>query len=240
MGGFIIIDAEHNRLSRFEHNALSLYFPKKAESGHRPEHIKCPRSLRGQLLVDTWSHRILRLDSVDENSEKCVVAGTSNSFGGDNKSLCFPSDVVELPSGELIIADTQNNRLMRWKSGSSEGCPIDQRFEMPISLALGGDCLYVSERKAGRVVQFNLESGEVRVVIERLYRPWGIALFERKLFVCDEWNHCVVEVDLDGVTAECRLDMGIAKAPEILGDVTIETGYVPNNVPNPPSLSPFL
>eukprot|EP00397_Hematodinium_sp_SG-2012_P050168 GEMP01058182.1.p1 GENE.GEMP01058182.1~~GEMP01058182.1.p1 ORF type:complete len:353 (+),score=86.50 GEMP01058182.1:44-1102(+) len=199
--GLLIIDAEHNRISRLENYSLKTFFPPKAHSGHRPEQIKFGRSIRifpteGTLLVDTWSHRILRLSTENPKDEPTLVAGTPNCFGMDESKLYFPSDVAVHPEGDLIIADTQNNRVLRWKSGAPSGTPLcDHQFAAPISLALENNNLFVCERKLGRVVRVDLMTYDVSVVVNDLKRPWGITVFGGKLFVCDEWKNQVVEVD---------------------------------------------
>jgi hypothetical protein len=67
------------------------------------------------LFADTGSHRIRRIES---DGTIRTVAGSQFGFGGDGgpatlASLRFPADVLPLPAGGFLIADSFNGRVRR-------------------------------------------------------------------------------------------------------------------------------
>lgn len=80
-----------------------------------------PDASGGQLFVsDTHNHRVQRWDVPDAGKLPSTVAG-GHGQGRGLHQLRFPKGVVVDASGNLYIADSGNNRVVKWSPGASEG-----------------------------------------------------------------------------------------------------------------------
>lgn len=89
--------------------------------------------------------------------------------------LAAPADVLELPDGDLLVAELGAGRLSRLKGDAA--VPIAQGLAGPTSLAAaGGEEVYVAETAAGRIVRIHAATGAKVVVAEGLALPKGLAV----------------------------------------------------------------
>jgi sugar lactone lactonase YvrE len=87
-----------------------------------PEGIVIDRS-NTLYIADTYNHRILKF--LSGASSSTVVAGqalgipSSSAFG-----LSYPKGVTVDQNSNVYVADTNNNRIQLWTSGSSIGTTV--------------------------------------------------------------------------------------------------------------------
>ena len=88
-----------------------------------------------------------------------VVAGDSSGSPGNGlDKLTHPHQIVLDSEGSVIIADYNNNRIMRWKKDAVEGEIIGE-FDRPTGLSIDyNDNVYVSEQFYHRVIKFSIDS----------------------------------------------------------------------------------
>ena len=147
-----------------------------------------------------WMHASLAL--VEERR----VLRPSHSLGWGNETVGqfrSPSGIIQLPSGELCVADTNHHRLqVLSRRGEVHtvfgqgpgGGPND--FQQPTGLACDGMSLYVADSGNCRLHKLALPSGAVISTVGvfgdqpgQLHAPVGLALYDGRLFCADSRNH---------------------------------------------------
>ncbi|CAF1588571.1 unnamed protein product [Adineta ricciae] len=73
-------------------------------------------------VADTYNHRIQRWPSGATSGT--TVAGQTGTCNNGYNQLCYPGAVVGNGNGYIYIADTSNDRIMRWMVGASYGTVI--------------------------------------------------------------------------------------------------------------------
>jgi sugar lactone lactonase YvrE len=168
---------------------------------------------QGQLFIsDVGAHRIFKLD---QRGRLSVVAGTgAGGFAGDGgpatqAQLFAPHDLLFDAAGNLLIADTYNQRIRR----------IDGQGIIT-TLAGNGQAAYTGDGGPARQASLN--------------NPQGLALDRRgNLLIADTYNHVVRRVTPDGtiatlagsvpghggdggpaIKAQINLTMAVAAAPD--------------------------
>jgi len=143
--------------------------------------------------------------------------------------LFFPGKVLaDQKSNRLFIADSTHHRIVitdldgkkiaiagTGSSGLKDG-PFDQAaFSDPQGMALGGDILYVADRKNHALRQLDLKKRTVQTIAGTgqqlrflpykggpalttgLNSPWDLLLHQRKLFIAMAGTHQIWTLDLD-------------------------------------------
>ena len=118
-------------------------------------------------VADSYNHRILRHDLTGATNPITVAGG--NGEGTDNNQLNTPSGVyVSKATGDIYIADYNNQRIQLWRSVSTSGQTIagitgttgtsSMLFNGPWDLILNNNetYLYVSDTGNNRVQSFKL------------------------------------------------------------------------------------
>jgi DNA-binding beta-propeller fold protein YncE len=118
----------------------------------------------GRIFVaDTWNSRIQAFDPVGRLLWKWGAFGSASGIGGDLRLLYGPRGLAVTPGGELLVADTGNKRVLRFRE---DGGPLGQiggggtipgRFDEPVGIALdpeSGDIL-VADAWNRRIQRFN-------------------------------------------------------------------------------------
>jgi len=159
-------------------------------SGGRDAHSLCdPRGIRyryqsGQMFVaDRGNHRVLIYEQVEQFPGGAeAVFGQNGSFttgacGAGPAGLCSPSDVDFDSAGQVLVADTDNHRVLQYDLPLTDG-DADRVFGQPDLVST--DC------NGGGVSDVSLCSP----VSVGLYRAFG-----DKLFVGDAGNQRIVKVD---------------------------------------------
>lgn len=184
--------------------------------GDRLDQLWCPTSAAydetGAVLVaDSFNHRIVRW--APGAREGTHIAGKPPGSSNFPKGILnYPTAMVVMNSGAVIIADKGNHRVLRWPLGASEGtvvaggngfgCGLNQVKNVE-GLALdGAGNLLVSEAYNHRIMlwapgttQGKLLAGTTSPgdALNRFESPWGITIDnEGGLLVADSDNHRVV------------------------------------------------
>ncbi|CAE7198088.1 Trim71 [Symbiodinium sp. CCMP2592] len=182
-----------------------------AKSVAAPEALKHPRAIfledDGIVVCDTWSHRVLRYRTSASPPE--VLAGTPNSCGSEPGKLNFPSCVAFCANGSLLVSDTNNHRVQRFRPGECQGETVAGSAEgksgssltelnMPTGLVVEADGSFlVADRANARVLRFREGGGAGEVVAgpDLLERPWGLALGpDGSVYVSDERRAVVLKL----------------------------------------------
>ncbi len=142
-------------------------------------------------------------------------------------SVWFPTAVATTPSGQLVIGDTGNDRILlgeldadlRTFRPSAEITDIDQ----PVAVAAAGDGLiYVAEGETGDILRVDLDAGRLDLVTDALTAPRALLIdVDGSLVVADAGvdqlfriRGSAIEADLDdvhdgagiGIIAGCGLN----------------------------------
>ena len=123
--------------------------------------LQFPRSIvldsdNNIYISDNGNHRVVMW--APGATEGVVVAGDSSGSSGNGlDKLTHPHQIVLDSEGSVIIADYNNNRIMRWKKDAVEGEIIGE-FDRPTGLSIDyNDNVYVSEQFFHRVIKFSID-----------------------------------------------------------------------------------
>ncbi len=123
--------------------------------------LQFPRSIvldsdNNIYISDNGNHRVVMW--APGATEGVVVAGDSSGSSGNGlDKLTHPHQIVLDSEGSVIIADYNNNRIVRWKKDAVEGEIIGE-FDRPTGLSIDyNDNVYVSEQFFHRVIKFSID-----------------------------------------------------------------------------------
>lgn len=146
----------------------------------------------------------------------------SNKVTMTSRDLPAPRGVVLTSAGDAIIADAQQNRLVRLVGETME--EVATGLNEPVALLLENDrSVLVTEVASGTISRVNLESGTRTELVSGLHQPRGIALLRDGRVV-------VVEPGKDTVTA---IDLGNGARTELARGLPIAIDHhdLPDNTP---------
>lgn len=163
-GNFYVADSLNNRVEKFNSGGHLLATSDGSLNGQVPFHEPWGIAVSKQGMVyvaDTWNHRIVEL-----NATLQVVRtwGHPNPAGGPDGLLSFygPRDIAFDASGNLLVTDTGNNRVLEF---TPDGKPLGSfgtlgsgagQFREPVGIAVAPDgTIYVADTWNGRVEVFN-------------------------------------------------------------------------------------
>jgi hypothetical protein len=184
-----------------------------------PEGLKFPRGIcltkKAIYLVDSWSHRLLRISLPDALEDLGLVASHLDSSiekvwgggmpGSGLDQLRFPTDVVvESEAADtgvetLLLSDTGNHRVLRVTyTGKDESPKVEvvcgtgkegvgsHELNSPACLALGDDgALYVADTDNQRVQRFPSVGAKEGVTVCSSPMPWGLSMAKGALLITD-------------------------------------------------------
>jgi uncharacterized protein (TIGR03437 family) len=169
-----------------------------------------------------------RIRAVSDGTISTAAGNGSVGFQGDNAvataaRLSSPAGVAVDPAGNLLIADTGNNRIRIVSNGVITTVPGSTSLSAPVAVAAdaGGD-LYASD--ATRVVK--ISKGKL-TALAGLEGPQGIAVdASGAVYVADPVNHRVVVLNPAGASCAVTLTPGAVASSSSGGpvEISLQTG----------------
>ncbi|XGV87867.1 MAG: DUF4347 domain-containing protein [Limnothrix sp. BL-A-16] len=172
----------------------------------------------GNLYIADFSNH--RIRKVDTSGNITTVAGNGTAgFAGDGGAataaqLNAPTNIALDGSGNLYIADEQNNRVRKvdtsgnittvagnGTAGSTGdgSAATSATLNKPIGVAFGGGNLYIAENNGARIRKVDPSGIISTVVASGLNAPGGIAIDNSgNLYIADRGNNRIQKVDTSG------------------------------------------
>lgn len=155
-----VADSQNNRVEKFNTDGKLLATSGPDAALHEPWGIAVDR--QGTVYVaDTWNHRIVKLDA--QLKLLGVWGYATRPTGPDSLlSLYGPRSIAFDVSGDLLVTDTGNNRIVKY---SPDGQPLGSygslgsgpgQFQEPVGIAVGADgTVYIADTWNGRIDIFD-------------------------------------------------------------------------------------
>jgi hypothetical protein len=194
-----------------------------------PEGLKFPRGIcltkKAVYLVDSWSHRLLRIGLPDSMEDLGLVASDFESSlekvfgggmpGGGLDKMRFPTDVLvesedaETGAETLLVSDTGNHRVLRLTYTGKDAAPKVEvvcgtgiagvgphELNSPACLALGDDgALFVADTDNQRVQRFPSVGAKEGVTVCSCPAPWGLSVAKGALLITDLESSALLTVE---------------------------------------------
>ncbi|MBV9771114.1 MAG: hypothetical protein JOZ32_16195 [Bryobacterales bacterium] len=178
----------------------------------------------GNLYIADTSNHVIRM--VSTSGTITTIAGdNTGGYSGDggaatSAELAFPTGVAVDSSGNVFIADSENNVIREVSSGNIStvvgGTPNTLLNDPETVLVDSSDNLYISEQSGLHVVKYSISTGAFTVLAGNGYggfsgdngpaidaaldEPSGIALDSQGyLYICDTYNSRIRKVSPDGI-----------------------------------------
>jgi hypothetical protein len=177
----------------------------------------------GRLYVaDTGNHRIRVVDLEHENEVRTLAgAGVPGDENGtlDRASFNRPTALALLPDERLAVADAGGTRLRIVDLARGRVTTLPRNGEPPLSgiwnllWVPSETALWVSEPERGSVRAVDVETGDVRAVLENrneLQAPGALALFKGVVYVGDRGNGGIYRV----IHEETGFELQVVERPE--------------------------
>jgi DNA-binding beta-propeller fold protein YncE len=184
------------------------------------------------LLGFNWPRDI----TIDHTTDTLWVADTKNSrllqftrngfptgrflgaVGTGTEQMHWPFGIVAT-GGDVIVADTVNNRIQRWDLATGTTLWTATGFTSPKDVAVAGDTVYVADTIANRVVKLNAATGAVTGGFGGLHQPEGIAVDAAgAIWIADTGTNRIVKYSAAGA--------------QLLAFGTLGSGHGQFNVPS--------
>ena len=200
-GDFLVADTRNDRIERLRPDGSvvdvwgklsSLGFP---TTGNDPGDFRDPTGVAvdpasGEIwTVEGGNHRVQRFAS--DGTPLAVYGGTA--AGNAPGQFTEPLGVAVGPGGEVLVADTRNDRVQRRDPVTGAWTVLPGSFARPSAVAVGADGRrYVAEAGAGRVRVLRPD-GSVEATIDGLDAPEGVAVDSAgRVVVADTQRHRVL------------------------------------------------
>jgi streptogramin lyase len=148
--------------------------------------------------------RIYTLDSRLARVQVFMHDGTWLRTIGENSELCTPAGFALGPNGEIYVADTCRDQIVRFEGGGKRIQVIrpkpPQKLDQPVDVAVGSDGLLYIADLTPRIIALNPVNGEIRhtwpVSVGTLSGGSNVALCGTRLFVSDPNLNVVHAIDV--------------------------------------------
>lgn len=200
-GNIFVVDSENNRIIKVDKNGS--FLDTVGGFGWQPEQFDLPSDISVSSILDVFvadynNQRVERYDK-DLNYISSLTRKENDVYELD---LGFPSSVALSKHGELFIADTENDRILKL---DSFGEPLlvfgdyswgEGKLNKPRKLEItDNDLIYVSDYIANDIVVFDYYGNFVHRFGESyLNKPDGLAWWQKSLIIADSGNHQIVMV----------------------------------------------
>jgi DNA-binding beta-propeller fold protein YncE len=157
------------------------------------------------IAIDAADNTVWVADTKNSRLTEFTRGGsaTGRTFGGYGSAigqLNYPY-AVDSYGGDLIVADSKNNRIQRWNPAGPSVVWTATGFNFPRDVYVFGDVVYVADTRNHRVVRLAVGDGSVigSFGTSQLHNPEGVAVEPSgDVWVADtDWNR-LVEFASDG------------------------------------------
>lgn len=199
-GRLLVLDTRTDRVQRFAAdgtfldafgNVSTLGLPLEGEGPGEyqdPGGLAVERATGDVWVADSANHRVQRLTA--EFAHRETYGGPA---GGDQIGrFSRPLDVALGPSGELLVADTGNDRIQRRDPATGEWTILPGDFRIPAAVDMTSEGrVAIAEAGADRVRVLTSDGGEI-AVLDGLQAPEGVAGGpDGRIVVSDTGHHQV-------------------------------------------------
>jgi len=101
--------------------------------------------------------------------------------------------LTDTGTGRVMLYDPFSRKFTSWHSINK------QPFQLPVAIALHGNCVFVADSARGEVIAFNRRGRHVFTIADPLLRPTGLALLGDRLIVSDALHHQLFSFNLEGI-----------------------------------------
>jgi tripartite motif-containing protein 71 len=164
-------------------------------------------------IADSGNYRIQKFDPNGNFIKKWGTKGYVDKSFYDGYALKKPIDVAIDDSGNIFVADSESNCIVKFNSDGiyqykwGEKGSGDGQFRTPISIAVDSSGnVYVADLENHRIQKFNSNGifqckwGNIGANAGEFRYFSGIAVDKSgNVFVADSFNHCVQKFDTNGV-----------------------------------------
>jgi sugar lactone lactonase YvrE len=132
-----------------------------------------------------------------------------------------PYGMVFLDDESLVVTDYKKNQLMRLGPGASKDKQVlAENLDGPVGLALHPQSgkVYFSEYGSGQVIEFELDSGQSKVIMSDLLQPEGLAFDQKNNLLVAETGQNRIWSKADGKEKTLigeNIPMGLAGGDEL-------------------------
>jgi DNA-binding beta-propeller fold protein YncE len=199
-GNFLVADTRNDRIERLRPDGSvidvwgkisTLGFP---TTGNGNREFRDPTA----VAVDPSSGEVWTVEGGNHRVQRFAADGTwlatygGVAAGGAPGQFTEPLGVAVGPGGEVLVADTRNDRLQRRDPGTGVWSVVGS-FARPSAVAVGADGRrYVAEAGADRVRVLRPD-GSTAATIDGLHAPEGVAVdSEGRVIVADTQSHRVL------------------------------------------------
>lgn len=188
----------------------------------------------GENFYETFRNKIIELQKLGGISSKKFDFGEKNI--AEKSVLLFPTKLTTDKEGNLWIADTGNNRIVKispegqilqvigsGKSGFQDGSFEESMFDEPQGLALKEDFLYIADTRNNRIRKADLKTKKVSTIagngarafvkdfsapVQSLNSPWDLFVQESTLWIANAGSHQILAIDLQSQQTFWRAGSG--------------------------------
>ncbi len=149
-------------------------------------------------MADTKNWRVTEF-----NVDGTPTGVTYGKLGSGDGQLNWPSKVAATGKG-VVIADTQNNRIVRWDPDTGTRWTATG-FAYPKDVKVEGEVVYVADSLNKRIVLLRLSDGAVLQTISgsQIHRVEGIAVAsDGDLWAADTSHNRLLEIAPDGTVKQ--------------------------------------
>ncbi|MDX6534510.1 MAG: tripartite motif-containing protein 71 [Gaiellales bacterium] len=201
-GQLFVTDSVNQRVQRFDTatGAWQLSFGHRGWGKLDLLGFNWPRDLTVDHATDTLWVADTKNSRLTQFTRQGLATGRFlGAVGTGTEQLHWPFGIVAT-GGDLIVADTVNNRIQRWDLATGTTIWTQTGFSSPKDVAVAGGTVYVADTIANRVVKLNAATGAVTGSFGGLHQPEGIALDATGgIWVADTGTNRIVKLSSAGI-----------------------------------------
>lgn len=169
-----------------------------------------------------------------------LVDRTTFEVIGSWDKLNSPGDALEAPNGDVIVAETGSNSLIRVTGPAvTDRETIAANLEGPTGLAWAGEnAVYVTETTGGRLTRIDLADGKGTPVATSLAQPEGVAVdHQGRLLVVEVAAKQLRQIDPgsgESTVIAANLPIGLSNGPSLYRSVAVSPSaiYINSDIDN--------